>query len=270
MPVRTSIIVCFYNRLDLLKCCLDSLALSAGDFEEVIIADDGSPEEVVADLSKLIPAYPFPVVHAWHPRKGARRAATRNNGIRHAQGEHLVFIDADFAVLAGSIRSHVTAAKPGWFAAGRVKYTTPDQGQRILNEGISASLLEEIYLQLPEKPIIREHREFMRYRFLRRIGLAHARRLTFGGHFSIFKKDVESINGYDENYIGWGGEDQDLAHRLVLAGISGKSVIREARMLHVWHEREMGEKHWKEGTNIDYYLRKNVSVRCINGLMKTD
>jgi len=30
----------------------------------------------------------------------------------------------------------------------------------------------------------------------------------------------------------------------------------------------MGEKHWKEGTNVDYYLREEVPARCENGLVK--
>lgn len=266
--MMTSIIVCFYDRIDLLKCCLDSLSLNAGHFDEVIVADDGSAKPVVEELQRLISTYGFPIVHAWHEREGARRSATRNNGIRHARGEYLVFVDADFASLPGTIEAHVRLAKPGQFAAGRVKYTTREQGERILKEGVSAGLLETIYRELPDKPILREHREFIRYGILHRLGLAQARKQTFGGHFSVFKEDIESVNGYDENYVGWGGEDQDMAHRMVLAGFAGRSVIRGARMLHVWHRREMGEKHWKEGTNVDYYLREKVPARCENGLVK--
>jgi glycosyltransferase involved in cell wall biosynthesis len=265
----TSIIICFYNRLDLLKCCLDSLTLNSGKFEEVVVADDGSSQDIVDELKQLIPRYPFPIVHAFHGREGARRAATRNNGIRHAQGDYLVFFDADFAVLKDSIEAHLNFARPGQFVAGRVKYTTREQGERIMREGVSTGLLDNIYRELPEKPITREHRELIRYGLLRKLGLAGARKQTFGGHFSIFKSDIEAVNGYDENYVGWGGEDQDIAHRLVLSGLSAKSAIREARVLHIWHEREMGGKHWKAGSNVDYYLRGNVSAWCENGLRKS-
>ncbi len=264
----TSVIVCFYDRIDLLKCCLDALSLNAGHFDEVVVADDGSAGPVVEELGRLIPTYGFSVVHAWHKRQGARRSATRNNGIRHARGEYLVFVDADFAALPGTIEAHLRVAKPSQFAAGRVKYTTREQGERILREGVSAGLLETIYRELPDKPILREHREFIRYGILQKLGLAQARKQTFGGHFSVFKRDIESVNGYDENYVGWGGEDQDMAHRMVLAGFTGRSIIREARMLHLWHQRDMGEKHWKEGTNVDYYWRENVPAQCENGLIR--
>src|SRR5512142_944698 len=121
--MRTSVIICFYNRLDLLPACLDSLRGSASEFHEVVIADDGSSADVVKSVQELIKRYDFPIIHAWHPRQGPRRSATRNNGIRHATGDYLIFLDADFAVLPGAVRSHAAAARPGFFAAGRCKYT---------------------------------------------------------------------------------------------------------------------------------------------------
>lgn len=266
--MKTSIIICFYARVDLLKCCLDALRGSVGDFHEVVVADDGSDENIVVRLRELMATYAFPVVHAWHPRRGARRAATRNNGIRHASGDYLIFLDADFMAMPGAIAAHIAVARPGQFAAGRCKYMTEEQTRRVLQAGVTEDLLEEVYRELSERPILREHREFIRYGILRKLGLANPRRQTFGGHFSIFKKDIESVNGYDENFIGWGGEDQDMAMRLVLAGFEGKSVIRTARMLHLWHPREMGDRHWKEGSNVEYYFRKEVSAFCENGLVK--
>jgi glycosyltransferase involved in cell wall biosynthesis len=266
--MKTSIIICFYEKFDYLKCCLDSLKICSDNFDEVVVADDGSSEVVVNEVKKYLEDYPFPIIHAWHPREGARRAACRNNGIRHATGDYLLFLDADFAVLPYAIKSHVNAAKPGWFAAGRCKYSTEEQARRIFSERMSADLLEKIYLELSDEPILKEHREFIRYGILRKLRLASARKQTFGGHFSIHKKDIESVNGYDENYVGWGGEDQDMAMRLVMAGFRGASVIKSARILHLWHPKEIGDKHWREGANAEYFFRKNIPIYCENGLIK--
>jgi glycosyltransferase involved in cell wall biosynthesis len=266
--MKTSIIICFYEKPDYLKLCLDSLKCSSNDFDEVVVADDGSSVDVVNKVKKYIQDYPFPVIHTWHAREGARRAACRNNGIRHAQGDYLIFFDADFAILPGAVQSHINAAKPGWFAAGRCKYTTEEQVNNIFSKGISAELLEHTYKELREEPIVKEHNEFIRYGILRKLRLASARRQTFGGHFSIHKKDIESVNGYDENYVGWGGEDQDMAMRLVMAGFRGTSVIKSSRVLHLWHPKEIGNKHWKEGANVEYFFRKKPPVYCENGLIK--
>ena len=266
--MKTSIIVCFYDRIGSLAPFLDSLRGERRYFDEVVIADDGSGPEIVDRVKRLQGKCDFPLIHAWHPRNGPRRAATRNNGIRNASGEYLIFFDADFAVLPGGIRSHVEAARPRHFAAGRCKYTTEEQVRRILSEGASPDLLEAVYKELSDEPVEKEHRRFMRYSRLLQFRLANPRKVTFGGHFSAFREDVEAVNGYDENYVGWGAEDQDFALRMVLAGFGGTSVIRTARVLHLWHPREMGERHWKEGENVEYFRRIDIPVFCENGLVR--
>jgi len=266
--MKTSIIICFYERLEYLKCCLQSLDNCRQDFNEVIIADDGSDAGVIREIKKIISRSNFPIIHAWHTRNGARRAATRNNGIRYASGDYLIFLDADLVALPGAIKSHVTAAKENRFVAGRCKYATEEQTELILNASAPDELLEKTYQELPDDTIIKEHREFIRYGILRKLRLVSPRKPTFGGHFSAFKEDIESVNGYDENYVGWGGEDQDMALRLVMAGLSGISAIPSARILHLWHPREIGDKHWREGENVEYFFRKKISAYCENGLIK--
>ena len=266
--MKTSIIICFYERSEYLKCCLQSLNNCCQDFDEVIIADDGSDKTVVNEVKGIISKCHFPIIHAWHSRQGARRAATRNNGIRYASGDYLIFLDADLATLPGAIKSHIAAAREKRFVAGRCKYATEEQTKRILTASVPDELLEKIYRELPDDTIIKEHREFIRYGILRKLRLVSPRKQTFGGHFSAYKKDIEFVNGYDENYVGWGGEDQDMALRLVMAGLNGISVIPSARIIHLWHPREIGDKHWREGVNVDYFFRKKIYAYCENGLIK--
>jgi glycosyltransferase involved in cell wall biosynthesis len=266
--MKTSIIISFFERIDYLRCCLDALKYSAGDFEEVVIADDGSSEGTVARIEALIPSYDFPVVHAWHPKDGFRLAATRNNGIRHATGDYLVFIDCDFLILPGTIQCHLRAAKPGRFVAGLVKYLTEEQTGRLLRSEITGPFLEELYRELPDGPILREHRKFLWRSILLRLGLISPRKQRCSSHFSIHRRDMEFVNGYDENFVGWGGEDEDIAMRLVKAGFEGVSAISRARALHVWHPHELRGKHWQEGPNVAYLNRDNVPFYCENGLIR--
>jgi len=264
-----SVIVSFYERLGHLKCCLDALTACAGDLDEVVIADDGSGEDTVRKLTEMIPSYPFPVVHAWHPKDGFRLAAARNNGVRRSRGEYLVFLDCDFAVLPGTIRCHRDHAKRGRFVAGICKYLPEEPTRLLMEEGAAPGRLEELYDSLPDRPIAREHGKFVRYSLLIRLGLANPRKQRCSSHFSIHRDDMESINGYDENFVGWGGEDEDLAYRMVTSGLRGTSVIPGARTLHLWHPQELGGRHWKEGANIPYLMRKDIPPFCGNGLVKT-
>ena len=263
-----SIIIPFYERLEHLRCCLDSLKSSSDDFDEVIITDDGSSEETVGNLNKIIRKYNFPVNHIWQPKQGFRVAAARNNGIRHAKGDYLIFFDSDFLILPGAIKYHLKLAKPGRFVAGNCKYLNEAQTNNVFNSNISPEFLENLYTRLPEKEIIKDHRRFIKRTILFRLHLKSRRKQSLGGHFSIFKKDIEYVNGYDENFHGWGAEDEDIGIRLVKAGIYGRSAIRYAKVLHLWHPKEIGDKHWKDGPNIEYFNRKNIPFFCENGLVK--
>ena len=267
--MKTSVIISFYERLEYLKVCLDSLSLDSGDFDEVVIADDGSGESCVRELRELVKSYDFPVVHAWHPDEGFKLAASRNNGIKHASGDYLIFLDCDFMVLPGTIKCHLNAARRGRFVAGFCKYLGEEQTNKIFQTGVSDTLLEEAYRSLLEKPIVRNHRSFVRHRILYRLHLAGARKQRCSSHFSIHRADMEYVNGYDENFVGWGGEDEDLAIRFAKAGFQGKSIMREARALHLWHPSEIKNRDWENGPNIEYIRRKHIARFCDNGLVKT-
>lgn len=267
--MSVSVIVSFYERLDHLKCCLDALAACAEDFHEVVVADDGSSEETARGLASMMAAYPFRIVHAWHPKEGFRLSASRNNGIRRSRGEYLVFLDCDFAVLPGAIRRHTECARRGRFVAGLCKYLPEESTRLLMEQGATPGKLEELYVGLPDRPIVREHWKFVRYSMLIRLGLADPRKQRCSSHFSIHRSDLESINGYDENFVGWGGEDEDLSLRMVKAGLRGHSAIRDARTLHLWHRKELGGRHWREGPNLPYLMRTNIPAFCQNGLVRT-
>lgn len=266
--MRTSIIICFYERLQHLKCCLDSIKNQSEYFDEVVIADDGSGESCVQELKRMITQYNFSIIHVSQNKRGFRPAAARNNGIRHASGDYLIFLDCDFVVLPGNIRSHLKASKLGRFLASTYVYLNEEQTNTIFKEGVSDKLLEKLFRSIPEKTILKEHRRFVRHRIFFRLGLASARKQRLSSHFSIFREDLEHVNGYDENFVGWGGEDEDLAIRLAMSGLEGKSIIPEARSFHLFHPKEIGDKHWKDGVNVGYLNRKNIPFFCKNGLVK--
>ncbi|MFW8601947.1 glycosyltransferase [Desulfobacterota bacterium M19] len=262
-----SVIISFYKRLSHLKVCLESLRYSAEYFDEVLIADDGSPDYTVNELKRLITRFDFPIRHIWQKKQGFRLAASRNNAIRASRGEYLIFLDCDFAVMPDTITAHINNAKLGRYMGGLVKYLPEMPTNELITQGISPLKLEDFYARLPEKPINREHRRFIKHAILRRLRLIGPRKPQCSSHFSVHKRDIEYINGYDENFTGWGGEDEDLSHRMNLAGFSGFSVIKQARALHLWHHTELGGKNWQHGSNVDYLFRQNINYRCSKGLV---
>jgi GT2 family glycosyltransferase len=88
-----SVIIPTYHRNDLLAKCLDCLSPNVqildADQYEVIVSDDGHDSNAKEMIKQN---YPW-VKWVAGPRKGP--AANRNNGVRYAQGEWLVFTDDD-------------------------------------------------------------------------------------------------------------------------------------------------------------------------------
>jgi hypothetical protein len=90
-----------------------------------------------------------------------------------------------------------------------------------------------------------------------------------GGDFSIWREDYERVNGFDENFCGWGGEDYDLGRRLRRAGVRLASVLRWTCSYHVWHPVDVTKPDVPRQTrNAVHLRRKGKLIRCRNGLVK--
>ena len=90
--MKLSIIVPIYNVASYLKKCVDSLLQQDISDYEMILVDDGSPDEcpqICDDYAKK-----FTNIIAIHQEnKGLSEA--RNTGTRSAQGEYIMFVDSD-------------------------------------------------------------------------------------------------------------------------------------------------------------------------------
>ena len=86
--------------------------------------------------------------------------------------------------------------------------------------------------------------------------------------FSIARSDFERVNGFDERFRGWGGEDDDLGRRLKAAGVRHVSVLDKTRVYHLWHPPVPSKTaEWREGNNVAYLQRPLRLTRCVAGLV---
>jgi glycosyltransferase involved in cell wall biosynthesis len=92
MPPAVSIVVPTFDRLEYLRPALDSVFAQTFDDWNLIIADDGSGEELRGYLRDLGSRPRVKVV--WLPRRGVP-AAVRNAALREANGTHVAFLDSD-------------------------------------------------------------------------------------------------------------------------------------------------------------------------------
>lgn len=90
--IKVSVIVPVYNVEKYLEKCLDSLAKQTLKEMEVIIVDDGSPD----NSDKIIKEY----VKKYHnftcyKKKNGGLSSARNYGLKYAKGHYIAFLDSD-------------------------------------------------------------------------------------------------------------------------------------------------------------------------------
>ncbi len=90
--IIVSIIVPVYNKKRYIENCLNSLINQTREEFEVLLIDDGSTDgsEVICDQFAVLDSR-FKVVH----QQNHGVSYSRNQGILHAKGEYILFIDAD-------------------------------------------------------------------------------------------------------------------------------------------------------------------------------
>lgn len=105
-PVVSVIIPC-YNSGQFLPEALESIQLPAGQYpHEVIIVDDGSTDALTLRLLQELSSR-YTVIR----QENRGPAAARNTGIRHAQGEYILFLDSDNKLKSTYIEKGIAVLK---------------------------------------------------------------------------------------------------------------------------------------------------------------
>jgi glycosyltransferase involved in cell wall biosynthesis len=234
MP-RASVILAFYNDVELLQLVLDALKHQyKGEFE-VLIADDGSNPDAVVQAKKMLTDCPFPSQHFWHQDEGFRKTIVMNRAVMNAMGETLIFVDADCIPQKHFVRDHLRVAERGYCCVGRrvdcfreaierLDLTRPDSV-------VSRSVFRLLFWSLTHKA--RNIEKGLRLPSMMAKKLSSHRWGIVGCNFSIQKSDLLSVNGFDERHsVQWGAEDSDIERRLVKAGIKFKDLRCQSTMIH--------------------------------------
>ncbi|SHF97368.1 Glycosyltransferase involved in cell wall bisynthesis [Mariniphaga anaerophila] len=261
--MKTSLIIVTYNRPGALSLILKSIERQTVLPTEVIIADDGSTDDTLQIINTFQKKFPVPLLHVWHEDKGFRAAAIRNSAIKSSSGDYLIFSDGDLFFHKNFIRDFKTHARKNEALIGSrvfLKKTATDS--RIANQRANAVfplLSEEI-----ETNRLNSLRFPLINKFLK--PLKYSSRLR-GGLLGVWKKDILAVNGWNEDFQGWGMEDTELVARLFNQGLIFKKIKFQAITYHLWHKIESREK---VSTN-QLLLEKTVTEKlkwCSYGLKK--
>lgn len=245
--IDCSLIISFYNQIDYLKLVLAGLERQTFHNFEIILADDGSNQNVVRGIELLTKQISFPLVHIWQEDKGFRKNRILNSAIRTSSADYLIFIDGDCIPHSKFIEEHFANRSIGSCLTGRRVNLSQNITEKLTNEAVKEGALEKKMFSLIidglfGRSVDVEKGIYFRHKFLRNYFNAKKRGLL-GCNFSIHKSDIERINGFDERYEAPSiGEDSDIQYRLELLGVKIKSLNNIAIQYHLYHRLQQRSK----------------------------
>ena len=242
-----SVVIPWYDdqaRLEKVLAALDAQAWPASQME-VVVADDGSPVPPVTG------SHDYPVATVRQDDGGFRAAAARNLGAAATGGRVVLFLDGDTIPEPGFVEAIVTPILAGEadLVVGRRRHADlagldVEETMAFLR-GISVRQVtpaspvaggapdpDEVVRRVPLLPEPRWLAQGYEQTEDLRAADDRSYRYVISSVLAVRRSLLDELDGFDPVFVGYGGEDWDLAHRAWLAG---------ARFRHVpdavaWHD----------------------------------
>ena len=198
--LSVSVMITTYNQPEYLEMSLLAYDRQTYKNFEIVIADDGSGPETRKLIEKMQAAVSYPLTHTWQEDSGFRVARAFNNAIRASRNDYLITSSCDCLPRADFVEKHVEFAQEGYYVGGghvrMSKELTESLNPGMVKQGTYEKALNSVAL----KKIKKRHFKHRIYQLLKR-----KRRPKFLGlNFAVHKKAAFEINGFDENFQGWG------------------------------------------------------------------
>jgi len=256
--MKPSVIVTTYNRPDALRICLQSLLAQNQLPADILIADDGSSKETRQLLEQMHDPNRL-IKHVWQDDDGFRAGTIRNKAVAESSSSYLIFLDGDIAVFPNFIEWHIKLAEKGWFVAGNRILLSPE------TTATWEWCSQDAQPQSTNNPFTWSNWQWLMARFSGKVNRLMPLLKRPANHKSrkrkptkwqgvktcnlgIWKQDFIAVNGFDEQFQGWGHEDADLAIRLIHNGIYRKDGRFGVPALHLWHQenpRDNEARNWQ-------------------------
>lgn len=196
------------DRLELLLATLSSIGAQQGVSLECIVIEQDSSPKIEAYLPSWV-RYIFQESNGG--KEGYNRSAAFNLGAKNSNGELLLLHDNDMLVPALYCHDILKLAHEGYevLNAKRFVFYLNRRDTRMV-----ISSIKNLVLCTP---------------------LHVVQNLEAGGSMAITRESYIRIGGMDENFVGWGGEDNELWKRCT---ILRRWIWGYAPIIHLWHESQ--------------------------------
>jgi glycosyltransferase involved in cell wall biosynthesis len=257
--MKIALVINTFEQPDYLARVLAAVTRQSRPPDEVLLADDGSGPPTRELFAHWSAQQKFRSAHLWQAHEDFRRARILNETIAAARGDYLVFLDGDTVPHPQFIADHGAAGRPGFFV----------QGHRALIEQSAAAWFGQNAFPADRRRAILQNqisslKNAFRWPFAVRKIKLHLRGIR-GCNLAIWHDDLVRVNGYNEDFAGWGREDSELAARLFNAGRQRLDLRGRAVCFHLWHPPASRANLAANDGLLEKTVRDKIA-RCEHGL----
>lgn len=143
MQMKLSYIVPVYKVEQYIRQCVDSIMNQTMDDYEVILVDDGSPDNCPAICDEYKEKYPD-IIKVIHKENGGL-ASARNAGLRNAVGDYIFFVDSDDYLFADRVSELMDKAVEYDADVLQTTYMSYDEKDNVRTLSSPAFSLEKVF-----------------------------------------------------------------------------------------------------------------------------
>lgn len=251
-----SVVIPTANDSTRLFLTLSSLAFQNYKNIEVIVI--GKPS--VTDLDKTTIKFKDEMNVRCLTQRRPSRAEARNMGIKECNGSIILFVDDDLILVPDFVSNHVKhhVQHDHCVVLGEVKNLFISKPEHYFQTWLNNCINKELYLSFIED--LEKKSKPHPYFSLTRLPFLNSNFIPWIGfgtnNASVRKEHIAKINGFDENYKGWGYDNIELGLKLYNRGLPFY-YEPEALNYHLSHPRNKSD-HLKELTkNFELFRKRN-------------
>lgn len=257
--MKTALLISTYNWVEALDLIFESILQQSQLPDEILIADDGSKVETKNLITAFSKKVKIPVIHSWQEDAGFRKSKILNKTIANSNADYIIQVDGDCILHRHFVKDHISHAEENTYLYGsRVN---------IKEEFVAEVLTQKITNFNYFSKQIKNKTRTLHIPFLSNLYKSHAgiSKKFRGCNVSYWRKDFIAINGYNEDFEGWGKEDSDLAIRLGNLGVMAKRLRYAGIVFHIWH-RIKSKENVDKNTAIEEEAAIQKKVKCEHGV----
>lgn len=256
--MKVSLIITTYNWPEALNAVLRSVERQTVLPDEIIIADDGSQKDTALLVSQWKKKLSIPLIHSWQEDDGFRAAESRNRAIAKSSHEVLILIDGDMVLSKNFISSYKLAMRKNCFIQGGRVLTDKKRSEYIQSTG-----------KLPNffSSGIKNRKNTISNVFLSNIFSfkRNNSQSTRSCNMAFWRKDVFAVNGFNNDFVGWGREDSEFVERMLNSGVNRIYLKFAAVAFHLFHEERTRSSLKENEKRLNKTIKEKIT-RCENGL----